>query len=219
MKNLNGVDINDKYSGGQQDVFVLAILGTDYKGTFVDIGCREPINHSNSALLEMYGWKGVAVDINNYHFDWKRDRPRSKFIQSNALDVDYSNVFKNFEFTNPIDYLSLDLDGNGVAYKCLKKIIDTGLEFKILTVEHDAYAGNAESDMLPQRKLLIDAGYKMVKKCDIIEDFWINPKHIKKENYEFFAYENTHDLSKEKHFWQHCKNIGYDFTKFYDIPH
>jgi hypothetical protein len=214
MKTFDGVELNDHYAGGQQDVFVLNILGTKYKGTFIDIGCREPINHSNTALLEKYGWVGTAIDINNHSHEWELERPNSNFIQSNALDLDYLDIFKQTNIRNPIDYLSLDLDGRGIAYKCLKKVIETGYEFKIATIEHDAYAGNELSDMLPQRELLKEKGYVLVRQCDYVEDFWINPKYIKLKQYEKFIYTNYKD-QVERHFWKYCNDINLNFTKFY----
>lgn len=214
MRTFEGLELNDKYAGGQQDIFVLSILGKNEVGTFVDIGCREPINHSNTALLEKYGWVGIAVDINNHSHSWKVERPNSVFIQSDALQLDYKNIFDQIEIGNPITYLSLDLDGRGIAYQCLKNVIDSGYEFKILTIEHDAYAGNTESDMIPQRELLKDKGYILVRQCDIIEDFWINPKYIKEEMYSKFIYTNSVG-EKEIHFWEYCKNINYDFTQLY----
>lgn len=214
MKTFTGIELNDLYSGGQQDIFVLSTLGTKEPGTFLDVGCREPLNHSNTALLERYGWKGVAIDINDHSNDWKKERPNTSFIQSDALLVDYKTVFEKNKLTSPITYLSLDLDGRGIAFQCLKNIIETGYEFKILTVEHDAHSGNTESDMIPQRKLLTDRGYILVRQCDIIEDFWINPKYITKEQYLKFQYSNKIG-EEEIHFWKHCNRINYDFTKLY----
>lgn len=214
MRTFEGLEINDMYSGGQQDLFVLSVLGTGTPGTFVDIGCREPINHSNTALLEKYGWSGVGVDIGDFSFQWNLLRKNSKFIKSNALNLDYKEIFTSNNLESPITYLSLDLDGRGIAFSVLEKIIKTNYEFKILTIEHDAYAGNVNSDMIPQRALLSSAGYKMVRQCDIIEDFWINPKYINEESYSKFIYKNEIG-KKELHFWEYCKNINYDFTKLY----
>jgi hypothetical protein len=219
IRQLDGTIIDSRYAGEQQDIFVLSILGSDYKGTFVDIGCREPINHSNTALLEKYEWKGIAIDINDHSSTWKLERPNSIFIQSNALSIEYYDIFKQIaDPQNPIiDYLSIDLDGNSVAFNCLDKVIDTKYEFKIITIEHDAYRGFSESDMIPQRQLLKQQGYILVRQCDIIEDFWINPKYIKEEQYKSFIYINTTDYTpgSEKHFWKHCQEINYDFTKLY----
>jgi hypothetical protein len=216
MKTFDGFELNDWYSGGQQDIFVLSVFGTDSQGTFVDIGCKEPINHSNTALLEKYGWKGIGIDINDYSMEWKYQRPNSKFIHSDALKVDYKKVFEQNNMPNVITYLSLDLDGRGIAFQSLKDVIETGYEFKILTIEHDAYSGNTLSDTIPQRKLLKEKGYVLVRRCDIIEDFWINPKYIIPEQYNKFIY--TNEIGQpEIHFWKYCKNINYDFTKLYRI--
>jgi hypothetical protein len=213
MKTFEGIEINDMYSGGQQDVFVLSVLGTD-EGTFVDIGCKEPVNHSNTALLEKYGWKGIGIDINDYSSQWKNERPNSKFICSDALILDYKNIFEENNLPKLITYLSLDLDGRGIAFSTLKKVMETGYEFKILTIEHDAYSGNSESDMIPQRNLLESMGYVLVRKCDVIEDFWINPKYVSENLYSKFIYSNEN--GKERHFWEYCKEINYNFTKYYN---
>lgn len=214
MKTFDGIEINDMYAGGQQDVFVLSILGTTEPGTFIDIGCREPIDHSNSALLEKYGWSGVAIDLNDYSDKWKKERPKTAFIQSDALLVNYKQIFEKNNLSSPITYMSLDLDGRGIAFECLKKVIETGYEFKILTIEHDSYSGNTNSDMIPQRELLKSKGYVLVRQCDIIEDFWINPKFVTENQYSKFVYSNITN-QEEIHFWKHCNRINYDFTKFY----
>lgn len=212
MISFDGTNIDDVYSGGQQDIFVLSVLGTN-PGTFVDIGCKEPVNHSNTALLEKYGWTGIGIDIADYSSMWKELRPNSHFICSDALELNYKNIFEKYNLPNPITYLSLDLDGRGIAFNCLKNVIEAGYEFKILTIEHDAYSGNVNSDMIPQRDLLQSMGYILVRRCDSIEDFWINPKYVNEESYSKFIYSNIN--GNEKLFWKHCKDINYNFTTLY----
>ena len=63
---------NDIGAGGLQDIFAMIVFGKEHKGTFVDIGCRHPVLHSNSYLLEQYGWKGFAVDLEYYTPEWKQ---------------------------------------------------------------------------------------------------------------------------------------------------
>lgn len=222
IRDLEGNIVSDKYAGEQQDIFVLSILGTENDGIFIDIGCREPINHSNTALLEKYKWKGIAIDRDNHSDKWNLERPNSKFIQSDALELNYKDVFDQLNIPNfIIDYLSLDLDGDNVAYSALKKVLNSGYEFKIITIEHDAYRGFAEADMKPQRELLKEYGYVLVRQCDIIEDFWVNPKYISKEQYTPFIHCNTMDQyiingdNKNTHFWKQCVDINHDFTKYY----
>lgn len=33
-------------------------------GSYLDVGCYHPFRHSNTALLNLYGWRGVNLDIN-----------------------------------------------------------------------------------------------------------------------------------------------------------
>jgi hypothetical protein len=220
MRNEVGELIDDKYAGDLQDIFVLLLLGTETPGTFIDIGCRDPLCHSNTALLDKYGWKGVAVDLVDYSEAWKI-RKNSRFIHSDALFVPYKDILENsgIETESPklVDYLSIDLDGRSIAYHCLKQIIDTGYEFKVLTIEHDAYSGNELSDMIPQRDLLLSKGYVLVKHDNTIEDFWINPKYVSKEKYERFIYTNSSIqwADDSKHFWEHLISIKQDFFHLY----
>lgn len=226
-RKLNGDIIDELYAGEQQDIFVLSVLGIENKGTFLDIGCcyygnnKGHIIRSNTALLEKHGWYGIGIDLQDFEEKFKQDRPNTIFIKNNALQVDYKDLFDKNNLPNPIDYLSIDLDGSGLAYSCLEKVMNTGYEFKIVTFEHDAYRGMEESDMKPQRVLMKKHGYTLVKQCDIIEDFWVNPKYISKEQYENFLHHITLDqlgLSKDNmdtHFWKQCSNINYDFSKLY----
>jgi hypothetical protein len=226
-RKLNGDIIDELYAGEQQDIFVLSMLGTKNKGTFLDIGCcyhGHPdgyIVRSNTALLEKYRWKGIGIDLQDNIDKFTQYRPNTHFIKSNALDVNYSEIFEQNSFSNPIDYLSIDLDGAGLAFSCLKKVMDTKYEFKVVTFEHDAYRGMENSDMNPQRELMKNLGYILVRQCDIIEDFWINPKYISKEIYTKFIHHHTIDQfvpntdNMNTHFWKYCSDINYDFEKLY----
>jgi hypothetical protein len=226
-RELTGEIIDELYAGEQQDIFVLSILGTENKGTFVDIGCcyygheNGHLVRSNSALLEKYNWTGIGIDLQNFNEKFKQDRPNTNFIQTNALDINYKEIFKQNKMPNVIDYLSIDLDGEGLAFSCLQKVLNSGYEFKIATIEHDAYRGMVESDTKPTRLLMQQYGYVLVRECNIIEDFWVNPNYISKTQYEKFIH--TIDIkelwksddNKDTHFWKYCSDINYDFTKFY----
>ena len=56
--------------------------------------------------------------------------------------------------------------------------------------------------------------FGFVRKCEVIEDFWINPKYINKEQYEILIQHNTGD--PEIHPWRFLKGLEYDWTHFYD---
>jgi hypothetical protein len=163
----------------KQDEFVLNLIK---KGTFLDIGCREPEDLNNTMLLEQNGWTGVSIDKDDYSKEWKEKRS-SLFICADALTFDYRNLaplFTSWVF----DYLSLDIEGDGDRYKALVRVLQFGFEFKVITIEHDSYRVPAELERDPQRKLLKSLGYRLLypdisMNNKAFEDWWINPEYIK----------------------------------------
>jgi len=155
-------------------------------GTFIDIGCRLPYEINNTLMLEEKGWHGVSMDILDFSKEWQTRK--TPFLIADALHYDYNKLVDEFNLTNVVDYLSLDIEGNGLRYWALKKIIDSGYEFKVITLEHDVYRGLGASEREPQRKLLKGLGYVLV--CSNVslsgnpfEDWWINPKYISEDKY------------------------------------
>jgi hypothetical protein len=216
MFNFSDLSIpNDIGSGGMQDIYALIVFGTEHKGTFVDIGCRHSVLHNNTYLLEEYGWKGIAVDIANYTDDWNKYRPNTKYFNSCAFSVNYLDEFEAFGLESPIDFLSIDLENGGDRFRVLEQIIGTGYEFKAITIEHDAYCQDENQEKIPQRNFLKERGYVLVKECEVIEDFWINPKYISLEQYELIIQHNKSgaDQIPPQNFLQ---AKGYDWSNFYD---
>ena len=112
MKTFDGFELNDWYSGGQQDIFVLSVFGTDSQGTFVDIGCKEPINHSNTALLEKYGWKGILIEPQKKIFSKLKNEYRKytqNVITSGGGDGPSGNKIEEVEITT-IDNRAFNLN-------------------------------------------------------------------------------------------------------------
>jgi hypothetical protein len=97
----------------------------------------------------------------------------------------------------------------------LEQIIGTGYEFKAITIEHDAYCQDENQEKIPQRNFLKERGYVLVKECEVIEDFWINPKYISLEQYELIIQHNKSgaDQIPPQNFLQ---AKGYDWSNFYD---
>ena len=199
--------MNKNYSQAGQDLFVISLFNDEYQGSFVDIGCGFPTNINNSKLLEEKGWKGVCLDHSKMFLDmWDRTTP---FILDNALTCDYDKIITSNNLDKTIDYLSIDIDGDGRSFTALKRIIDAGYEFKVITIEHDVQFGFDESERKPQRKLLTALGYILV--CGNVsvccnspfEDWWINPKYITEDKYNFYKSNDksfTEILNKKKIF-------------------
>jgi hypothetical protein len=164
------------YSQAGQDKWVLSLFEHGYKGTFLDIGCSKPKEINNTYLLELNGWDGVSIDLLDYSKEWQSRK--TKFVQLDALTCDYKPLGPDV-----IDYLSLDIEGEGHRFAALKRVIMSGLIFKCITIEHDIYRGYLHSEAEPQRELLTLSGYKLVKqnvshKGLPFEDWWINPKYF-----------------------------------------
>lgn len=161
-----------------QDRFVYDLLGHDFKGTFLDIGCSHPMEISNTYALNRLGWTGLAVDNTDiYALFYKFDR-ENEFIQENATTIVYDEL-KDF------DYGSFDVDG--ATLDALKNALDQGLKFRVLTVEHNLYLGG---EWIITRKrirdLLAKHGYTMI--CEDVchgglpfEDWWVDIESVDKQ--------------------------------------
>jgi len=167
----------------RQDEFVANKLNFLKNVFFVDIGCHDYKNISNTYFLEKeLNWKGLAIDIDNkWEEDWKINRPNSHFICHDATTLNYQEVLDNLNAPSVIDYLSVDTEPPEVSLKSLYKILETNYTFKIITFETDCYTGNniARDE---SRKILKEKGYTFVKEVGhpsahtigSQDDFWIN---------------------------------------------
>lgn len=112
------------YSQAGQHDFVRLILGEDYVGTFLDIGCSGE-QFSNTLALEREGWSGILVDID----DTAKGRT-SKFIREDATKL-------KLDLPPYIDYLSLDIDF--ATLDALKNLPLKTTRFGIITIEDDQW--------------------------------------------------------------------------------
>lgn len=81
---------NITYSQFGQDLWVIDRYPIN-NGYFVDIGCGDPFNINNTYLLELNGWKGIAVDANLQDYS---SRKNTIFYQE--LIFDRSNLELEF---------------------------------------------------------------------------------------------------------------------------
>lgn len=191
------------YAQAHQDEFILAI-SNGKKGYFVDIGCYEPKKINNTLLLEENGWSGIALDIDDYSEMWKSRK--TPFILADAINCNFEELFKKYNLPKVIDYLSIDIEGNGDRFKALLNVFKSGYEFKAITMEHDAFRGYADTERKPQREYLTQKGYYLL--CSNVkndgfeyEDWWVNPKYLNRYDYIHFQSEsldNNDIIKKEK---------------------
>ena len=109
------------YSQSGQDLFVY-YLNEGKPGKFLDLGCSLPMKINNTYLLEINGWDGISLDIQDFNNQWKERK--CKFIQADCLNQNYNELLKDYYENTVIDYLTLDMEGCGDRYKLLQKIIE-----------------------------------------------------------------------------------------------
>jgi len=175
--------IEKNYSQVFQDMFVLSMLDGKKDGTFLEIGGSKPFENNNTALLEQeFGWGGVSIEWNeSFVQEYKQNRPTTKILCSNALEIDYELLLlENYE-DSIIDYLQLDIEPSKNTYECLLKIPFDKYKFRVITYEHDHYIDIAQTYREKSRKYLLDKGYKLIAN-DIspdgestFEDWWVHP--------------------------------------------
>jgi hypothetical protein len=186
------------YSQCGQDLFVY-YLNEGKPGKFLDLGCSLPKKINNTYLLELNGWDGISLDIQNFSEQWQERK--CKFIQADCLNQNYNELLKDYYDDKVIDYLTLDMEGCGDRYKLLQKIIESDYTFKIITIEHDAYLGDnfITKEQIPQRELLKSKGYQLI--CSDVshdnhpelyfEDWWVNQSFFDEEKLSKCKFDKT----------------------------
>jgi hypothetical protein len=166
------------YGEVHQDAFAYEQCGRKNSGTFLDLGCWEPVNSSNSLALERLGWCGVLVDSDEKYTDMQREYKRkSPIILARAEDVDWRAVCAQYGLGPVIDYLSLDVEGSELLM--LQQFAALGLSFRVITCEHNAHNGGTYLiDRQKQREFLFSQGYTLaipdVQNSTglVFEDWW-----------------------------------------------
>ena len=153
------------YSQRNQDLFVVSILNEKKNGTFLDFGCRTPIDINNTYLLEtVYNFSGLSFDIDsNSILSWTNtNRNYKNAICGDLTKIDFVNILDNHYNSNIIDYFSFDLEPPILTLEVLKKFPFDKYKFRVITFEHDFYRGY--DTLKPSREIFIKNGYKKIKK-------------------------------------------------------
>lgn len=169
------------YSGLGQDLFVLMLLDGKRDGSYLEIGSNDPMEASNTYLLERsFDWTGISVEING-HFKNRFERFRkNRLVCADARRLSYKREFP----PGPIDYLSVDIDPPERTFEALANIIGEGLSFRVITFEHDYYNfGCGPQVREDSREFLQGEGYELLVgdvsfnglRC---EDWWVKPELV-----------------------------------------
>lgn len=156
--------MNSEYYGQiGQDRWVVDVFKGKRGGTFLDVGCHEHRNLSNTwALEKQFGWRGIAIDVDgSFSHGWARERPGSVFVLGDACTMDYGALLGAQHMSQPVDYLSLDLEPPERTWDCLRHILGQGIWFNAVTFETDYYRYKDSRDL--SRELMDSLGYVLIK--------------------------------------------------------
>lgn len=189
---FNGSEtIETNYSQAFQDIFVLSMLNGKRNGTYVEIGGNHGTVDNNTYLLEsLFDWKGVAVEIVPELVKAYNSIRRNQCVCANAVELDYGGLLVKEGLPAQIDYLQVDIEPARQTFNALKKVLESGHRFSVITFETDAYSNGTE----PQKDamhLLATKGYDLVvKDVNILdrpfEDWYVDPSVISKDMIDLF---------------------------------
>ena len=186
--------MTESYSQRNQDLFVVTVLNGKKNGTFLDFGCKSPIEINNTCLLEKnYNFSGLSFDIDATEISkWEKTKRNYKnAICGNLLELDFEKILDNHYSSSNIDYFSFDLEPPLVTLEVLKKFPFNKYKFGVITFEHDFYRGF--DTLRPSREIFIKNGYRKIKKDYMkkfetesqlwfSEDWWIHPDLVSVED-------------------------------------
>jgi len=180
----------ETYSQACQDIFVIKLTKSKKNGFFVEIGGSQPIELSNTYLLEKkYFWKGFIVEWYVMFAElYNKYRPNSIYEINDARKINYKKTLEDYNFPKTIDYLQIDLDVDNKSTLDVLEIFNNTIfdeyKFATITFEHDIYSGNFFDTRKISREIFKNRGYilvfpdvKVFHNNDFLpfEDWYIHP--------------------------------------------
>lgn len=164
----------ENYSQANQDLFVVEQTNHKKNGTFLDIAAGDPIFINNTYLLEKeYGWTGISVEIDSKYTEAWNTKRKTKYLNQDALQLDYETLLKEIAVDGNIDYLSLDLEPPSLTFDVLKKLPLDKFTFSVVTYEHDCYRQDVGDKFRnASREIFNHYDYVMIK-GDVANDVYV----------------------------------------------
>jgi len=180
IRHFDGIErVDHNHSRALQDMFTLYCHNGKQNGTYLEVGAGYPYYANNTALLEQFGWQGVALEINDDLVNNYNEFRKNKSLKLDALEADYDALLKEYCRATDIDYLQLDLTKPEDTYKALLKIPFDKYRFAVITYTHNDYLDTTQSFKQKARDHMWSKGYELV--CADVspidgyssEDWWI----------------------------------------------
>lgn len=145
-----------------QDQWVWEMTEHKRDGFYLDIGCNDPIFHSNTYALEQMGWTGLLIDILG-----GCETRKGTFINCDAGNPHERLKFHYSQLPDVVDFLSLDAEDSTLA--AFMVLPWDRVAFRTVCVETDVYRKGPE-DRDKMRTLFKAMGYKVL--CADVQVAW-----------------------------------------------
>ena len=178
------------YSQSCQDLFVLGVLNNKENGSYLELGCSDPVESNNTYLLESkFNWTGISIDIDTTKIDIFNKERSNAGVAQDASTVDFDDLLSQYD-DNHVDYLQIDIDNLQATHSVLDGIDFDKFDFSVITFEHDLYR-NGIALKMRMKTLMNEKGYVLVSEdvCNTsleypYEDWYENPKYVKEEDWK-----------------------------------
>lgn len=149
LKKILRIPINFYFSQTGEDI-ILSTLIPDDNGFYIDVGCNEPIEKSNTFIFYLKGWKGITIDANEelikkHRRIRKLDTPICAAVSNTSKSVTFYKSKANAASTIDEDYYTENRERwyydeqQTLHTKTLTEILDTNLQngttIDLLTVD------------------------------------------------------------------------------------
>ncbi len=106
---------------------ILQDLGHEGEWTYVDVGCFDPIQYSNTYFFSVRGGSGLVVDLNENHREaYRQFRPRDQFVRAAVSDS-----------TEPVGIQAIGHPSDTVIFGAAPDSVETMIPVPLGTVLHD----------------------------------------------------------------------------------
>jgi len=176
---IDGVQDGSNSQSGQ-DLFAQLVFRANGNCNYLEIGSSWPDKISNTFVLEkVCGWKGLSVDIDPNTVSVFNSKRSNLAHVADATLLNYQVFCRENAFEPRFQYLSLDIDPSFQSYLALKKIMTDGIDFSIITFEHDKYRSGswvqmASSIILSKGRYVRVAKDIRAKNFGRYEDWWVS---------------------------------------------
>lgn len=199
--------VETSFSQAGQDLFVISMLQGKKNGTYLEIGCNDPVYSSNTLNLEkIFGWRGISIDIQASQVS-KFNSVRGNLARvCDATTADYVALLHEAGiYALDIDYASVDCEPSSNTFAALKRLpLDTH-RFAVLTYEHDSYVSGPEFKYR-SREYLESKGYILVvgnvsasSTNSDFEDWWVHPDLV-----DATTIDKIRSVGSEIKDWKYC---------------